>query len=122
MMKYQVGQRLTGKINNITKLGIFITIADHQTGLIHHSDFGNNWLRESHNYQVGQTIRVVVLHNHHGKLALSKMRVNDPELLDPTNPFSSTKPADFQTVLTETLSAAKSETAKLTADLVKYAD
>lgn len=45
-MKYQVGQRVTGVINNITDLGIFLTLPGRRSGLIHHSDFENNWPRE----------------------------------------------------------------------------
>ena len=47
MKKYQAGNRVTGVINNITDLGIFVTLPNRHSGLIHHSDFGNNWPRES---------------------------------------------------------------------------
>lgn len=121
-MKYQVGQRVTGIINNISDLGIFVTLSHHQTGLIHHSDFNNNWLREKNNYHVGEQIRVVVLHNYIGKIALSRMRVNDPDLIDHTNPFSDTKMADFTKTLTQTVNDAQKEIKKLEQDLVSYAD
>ena len=38
-MKYQVGNRVTGVINNITDLGVFLTLPGRQSGLIHHKDF-----------------------------------------------------------------------------------
>ena len=54
MKKYQAGNRVTGVINNITDLGIFVTLPNRHSGLVHHSDFGNNWARERRQYQVGQ--------------------------------------------------------------------
>ena len=121
-MKYQVGQRVTGTINNISDLGIFVTLSHHKTGLVHHSDFGNNWLREKNNYHVGEHIRLVIIHNYKGKIGLSKMRVNDPDLIDHTNSFSDTKKADFTRVLSKTVSDAKKEIKKLEKDLVSYAN
>ena len=121
-MKYQVGQRVTGIINNINDLGIFVTLSHHQTGLIHHSDFNNNWLREKNNYHIGEQIRLVIIHNYKGKIGLSKMRVNDPDLIDHTNSFSDTKKADFTRVLSTTVSDAKKEIKKLEKDLISYAN
>lgn len=116
-MKYQVGQRVTGVINNITDLGIFVTLPGRRSGLIHHNDFGENWQRVRRNYEVGQSVRVVLVQNFKGKLGLSVMRVNDPQLVDPTNPFSKTKSADFMTVMTTTLENAKTELAYLKKEL-----
>lgn len=70
-MKYQVGERVNGVINNITDLGIFLTLSHRHTGLIHYSDFGDNWLRERNRYQKGQELHVVIVHNRKGKLGLS---------------------------------------------------
>ncbi|WEV70599.1 S1 RNA-binding domain-containing protein [Lactobacillus sp. ESL0785] len=121
-MKYQVGQRITGVINNITDLGIFVTLPGRRSGLVHHNDFGNNWERERHNYQRGQKLRVVVVHHFKGRIELSKMRVNDPTLIDPTNQFSSTKKENFLTVLTKTSELAQAEIKQLHHELTHYAD
>lgn len=121
-MKYQVGQRLTGTINNISDLGIFVTLPHHVSGLIHHSDFGNDWLREKINFNIGEQIRVVIIHNYKGKIALSKKRVNDPEIIDHTNPFSDKKNADFDSVLSQTIKNARSEIKNLEHELISYAD
>lgn len=112
-MKFQVGDRVNGVINNITDLGIFLTLPGRHSGLIHHSDFGNNWLRERQHYRVGDELRVVIIHNYKGKLSLSLMRVNDPELIDHHNQFSNVKPADFTEVLNKTSQDAKKEIAHL---------
>ncbi|MDF7639477.1 S1 RNA-binding domain-containing protein [Lactobacillus sp. ESL0791] len=116
-MKYQVGQRVTGVINNITDLGIFLTLPGRRSGLVHHDDFGENWLRERHNFRNGQEIRVVVIHNFKGKLALSLKRVNDPLLIDPLNQFSKTKTTDFEQVMNKTLKDAKKEITYLKKEL-----
>lgn len=112
-MKYQVGDRVTGQINNITDLGIFLTLPGHKSGLVHHSDFGNNWLRQRNQLKVGDKLRVVVIHNHKGRLALSLSRVKDPDLIDQHNQFSKTAKQDFDSVLNQTLADAKTEIAKL---------
>lgn len=112
-MKYPVGHRLTGVINNITDLGIFVSLPGHHYGLVHHRDFGNDWLRSRQHYHVDQDVRVVITHNYHGRLALSLRRVNDPHLLDRQNPFSETKAADFEHVLEQTVQDAHNEIVKL---------
>lgn len=119
-MKYQVGQRVNGKINNITDLGIFLTLPGRQSGLIHHSDFGNDWPRERNLHRVGDQLRVVVLHHYKGRLSLSRMRVNDPELVDHTNQFSQVKAADFTRVLNQTVADAQDEINKLKDNLIKF--
>lgn len=121
-MKYQVGQRVTGTINNIRDLGIFVTLPHRVSGLIHHNDFGNNWSQAKRKFQVGQDIRVVVIHNYHGKIALSQTRVNDDKLVDHTNVFSDTKPEDFAKVLAKTVTDADQEIKKLNRELIDYAN
>lgn len=113
MEKYQAGNRVTGVINNITDLGIFVTLPNRHSGLVHHSDFGNNWLRERRRYHVGDEVRVVVVHIYKGRFNLSITRVNDPKLVDHDNQFSKTKPADFDQVLNQTTRDAKEEIEKL---------
>lgn len=109
MKKYQVGNRVTGVINNVTKLGIFVTLPGDRFGLIHHSDFAGDWPRMKRRYKKGDQVRVVVVHSYKGRLALSLRRVNDPNLIDHANQFSQTKAADFAAVLKQTMQDAKSE-------------
>lgn len=119
-MKFQVGQRVTGRINSVTDLGIFVTLPKHASGLIHHNDFGSNWVREQRKYQIGDSIRVVIINNK-GKIDLSKMRLNDATLIDPTNEFSNTKKEDFLPVLTKTMNDAQTEIKKLQQEMTNYA-
>lgn len=118
-MKYEVGRRLTGVINNITDLGIFVTLPGRHYGLIHHSNFGNNWLRVRNQHQVGEKIRVVIIHNYRGRLGLSLSRLNDPKLVDPTNQFRKTPAQDFEQVLGQTVQDAKTEIKQLRKILTK---
>lgn len=103
-MKFPVGLRVNATINNITPLGIFVTLPRHHHGLIHHKDFGERWSNMKNNFEKGQKIRVVVVANHNGKLALSLARVDDPNLLDPTNQFNQDK--HFAQTLTKLVSDA----------------
>jgi S1 RNA binding domain protein len=121
-MRYQVGQRVTGVINKITDLGIFVTLPPNISGLVHHSDFGDNWFRERIRYKIGEPLRVVILHNYKGKIDLSKMRLNDPDLIDRTNKFSTTKEEDFLQVLNQTVVNGEKMIKKLQQELVDYAN
>lgn len=112
-MKYEVGQRVTGVINNITDLGIFLTLPGNKSGLIHHKDFDGNWLRERNQHRVGDELRVVVVHNYKGRLGLSLARVNDPDLIDHSNRFSKVKEQDFSKILNQTAADAKAEIKQL---------
>lgn len=98
-MKYKIGLRVNGEINNITRAGIFVTLDKKHHGLIYYKEFGENWENISAKYEKGQEVRVVVINNKDGKLALSLKQVNNPELLDPTNQFNNQK--NFAKTLTE---------------------
>ncbi|MDO4912667.1 MAG: S1 RNA-binding domain-containing protein [Lactobacillus sp.] len=102
-MKYQVGDRITGTINKITDVGVFVSLGKRDFGLVHHSDFKDGWAREKLKLKLGQKVRVVVLQNKQGKLALSIKRVNDPELIDQSNIFNKVGPAEFLETLEKTL-------------------
>ena len=90
-MKFLIGLRLDAQVNNITKLGVFVSLPHRRHGLIHHKDFGERWPNVKDNFVKGQDLRVVVVNNQNGKLALSLTRVNDPDLVDPTNQFNENK-------------------------------
>ncbi|CCI86620.1 S1 RNA-binding domain-containing protein [Lactobacillus gigeriorum] len=119
-MKYQVGQRVTGIINNVGDIGLFLTLPGHRSGLIHHSDWSGNWSRERNRYRVGDELRVVVTKVAKGRIALSLARLNDPDLLDPTNQVSNVSKTDFAKVMTTTLSDSHQEIAKLTQALDRF--
>ncbi|MCI1290431.1 MAG: S1 RNA-binding domain-containing protein [Lactobacillus sp.] len=118
-MIYPVGQRVNGQINNITDLGIFVSLDQHHSGLVHHSDFGQEWPLAQRRYEVGQTVRVVVDRRRGRQIGLSLNRVNDDQLVDPTNDYRNLAPADFERVLEKLVRRAEQENhrfAKLIAD------
>ncbi|KRL62567.1 S1 RNA-binding domain-containing protein [Lactobacillus psittaci] len=115
-MKYQLGQRVTGKINNIVDYGLFVSL-NGVSGLVHESDFGANWEREKGHFQIGQEVRVVITKLEKHKVALSLKRVNDSDLVDPTNQFSDLAASDFETTLANLVEQSQSEIKKLKDDL-----
>lgn len=112
-MKYQVGDRVTGTINNVTDLGIFLTLPGHRSGLIHRNDFLNDWAKERRRFEVGQALRVVVTNTFKGRLGLSLNKVNSLEYIDHHNPFTKVNKKDFDHVLNKTVEEAKKEIKKL---------
>lgn len=87
-MKYRIGLRVNGEINNITKAGVFVTLDRKHHGLIYYKEFGDDWENVPKKYEKGQKIRLVIINNKDGKLSLSLKQVNNPDLLDPTNQFN----------------------------------
>lgn len=120
MAKYQVGERVTGVINNITDLGIFVTLDARKLGLIHHSDWDGSWPSQRGRYRIGDEIRSVIVHVNKGKLGLSLARINDPDLIDPTNQYNQVKAADFAKVLNQTSAKAKKAISDLEQVLEEY--
>lgn len=110
-MKFPVGLRLNGRINNVTDLGVFVDLPHHHHGLIFKKDFGQKWASQRHNYEIGQELRVVIVNNYHGKIALSLAQVNNPDLVDPTNSFNEKE--DFQKTLTELVEKANDQISNL---------
>ncbi|CCI81263.1 S1 RNA-binding domain-containing protein [Lactobacillus hominis] len=106
-MKFPIGLRITGKVNNVTELGVFVDLPHHHHGLIHHKDFGDKWASQRKKISQGDEIRVVIFNNYRGKIALSLARVNDPDLIDPTNSYNNK--ADFSKSLTELLNDSRRE-------------
>lgn len=90
-MEFPIGLRLNAKINNITKLGFFVTLPHRHHGLIFYKDFGDKWENAKNKYNVGDEVRVVIISNHQGKISLSLSQVNNPDLIDPTNEFKDSK-------------------------------
>ncbi|QNQ81799.1 S1 RNA-binding domain-containing protein [Lactobacillus sp. PV037] len=110
-MKYKIGLRVNGKVNNITKTGIFVTLDKKHHGLIYYKEFGNDWKNIQAKYEKGQELRVVVINNKDGKLALSLKQVNNPDLVDPTNQFNHQE--NFSKTLEEVINEADKKISSL---------
>lgn len=106
-MKFPIGLRINGRVNNVTKVGVFLDLPHHHHGLVHYKDFGAKWASQKDKISKGDELRVVVVNNYHGKIALSLARVNEPDLKDPTNFFNDHQ--NFDKDLTSLLESSKHE-------------
>ena len=83
MIKYEKGKIVTGYVTGIEKYGIFVSLDEYYTGLIHISEISPNFVRNVANYvNIGETIRMKVIEvdemRHHIKLSIKNFdyRVN----------------------------------------------
>ncbi len=62
MSKYEVGKIVTGCVTGIENYGIFVSLNEYYSGLIHISEISNKFVRDPSNFvEVGETIRVKVI-------------------------------------------------------------
>ena len=60
--KYKIGNIVTGCVTGIEKYGIFVSLDDYYSGLIHISEISDFFVRNINDYvTIGETIRVKVL-------------------------------------------------------------
>ena len=59
---YKVGDIVTGCVTGIEKYGIFVSLDDYYSGLIHISEISDSYVRNIDDYvKIGDTIRVKIL-------------------------------------------------------------
>lgn len=62
MTKYKRGQITVGCVTGIEKYGIFVSLDEYYSGLIHISEISSSYVRNIHDYvKVGETINVKIL-------------------------------------------------------------
>ena len=62
MIKYNIGDIISGKVTGIEKYGIFLSLADGSSGLIHISEISDQFVRNVSDYVVmGETIKARVI-------------------------------------------------------------
>ncbi len=62
MVKYKEGKIVTGYVTGIEKYGIFVTLDEYYTGLIHISEISSKYVRDISKFvEIGETIRMKVL-------------------------------------------------------------
>ena len=62
MLKYEKGRIVTGQVTGIEKYGIFVSLDEFYSGLIHISEFSDNFVKTIREFvSVGQEIRLRVL-------------------------------------------------------------
>lgn len=101
MEKYRVGEIVTGCVTGIEKYGIFISLDDYYSGLIHISEISEGFVRNIHDYvKMGETINAKVLEEnpkeHHVKLSIKgieyrKSRINKTKIVETPEGFNTLK-------------------------------
>lgn len=76
--KYKVGSVVSGCVTGIEKYGIFVSLDDYYSGLIHISEISDSFVRNVEDYvKIGETIKVKILEiddeNCHIKLSIKKI-------------------------------------------------
>ena len=78
MLKYEKGKIVIGQVTGIEKYGIFISLDEFYSGLIHISEISDGFVKNIKDYvNVGETIRAKVVEtdedNYHVKLSIKNM-------------------------------------------------
>lgn len=84
MSKYGKGKIITGCVTGVENYGIFVTLDEYYSGLIHISEISNNFVRNINDYvNIGETIKAKVVDvdddNYHVKLSIKDIdyRINN---------------------------------------------
>lgn len=78
MPEFKNNDIVTGCVTGIEKYGIFVSLDNYYSGLIHISEISDNFVRNINDYvNIGETIRVKILaideDNHHLKLSIKNI-------------------------------------------------
>ena len=78
MQKYETGKIVTDQVTGIEKYGIFISLDEFYSGLIHISEISDGFVKNIKDYvDIGETIRAKVVEidedNYHVKLSIKNM-------------------------------------------------
>ena len=82
MSKYEKGKIITGCVTGIENYGIFVTLDEYYSGLIHISEISSNFVRNINDYvNIGETIKAKVVdiddENYHVKLSIKDINYKD---------------------------------------------
>ena len=78
MLKYEKGKIVTGQVTGIEKYGIFVSLDEFYSGLIHISEISDGFVKNVKDYvEIGETIKARVVEmdedNYHVKLSIKNM-------------------------------------------------
>lgn len=82
VMKYEKGNIVTGKVTGIENYGIFISLDDEYTGLIHISEISEGYVRNVNDFaKIGESIKTRIIDidnsNKHMKLSLKSAEIKN---------------------------------------------
>ena len=62
MARYEVGNIVVGCVTGIENYGIFVSLNEYYSGLIHISEISSKYVKDINNYvEIGETIRVKII-------------------------------------------------------------
>ena len=71
-MNLEAGQILEGKVTGITKFGVFVSLDEKTTGMVHISEVSKDYVKDLNEYvKLNDVVRVKVLSTDAGKISLS---------------------------------------------------
>ncbi|KRL66317.1 S1 domain-containing RNA-binding protein [Companilactobacillus versmoldensis] len=77
-MTVEVGSKTEGKVTGITNFGAFVDLGDNKSGMVHISEIADSYVKDIHDVlKVGDTVKVLVLNDKDGKIALSIKQASD---------------------------------------------
>lgn len=79
MLKYSKGKIVTGQVTGIEKYGIFVSLDEFYSGLIHISEISDGFVKNINDYvNIGETIKAKVVETddklYHVKLSIKNMK------------------------------------------------
>lgn len=101
MADFKCNDIVTGCVTGIEKYGIFVSLNNYYSGLVHISEISKNYVKNVDDYvDLGETIKVRILgvdeDNHHLKLSIKDLdyrmnRKNKSKIIETPNGFSTLK-------------------------------
>ncbi len=81
MNNIKVGKIVEGQITGITKYGVFVSLEDNYTGMVHISEVSNKFVSDlEHEFKIGDIVKVKILEIDENKLqvklSIKKVRTN----------------------------------------------
>lgn len=78
MLKYEKGRIVTGQVTGIEKYGIFVSLDEFYSGLIHISEISDGFVKDINDYvTIGETIKARIVEadeeTYHVKLSIKNM-------------------------------------------------
>ena len=81
MNKYKIGQKITGTVTGIEDYGIFVSLNDKTSGLIHISEISDSYVNDVNDYTtIGKNINAKIIgieDNNKLKLSIKKLYKNN---------------------------------------------
>ena len=90
-MEVEEGSIVEGKVSGITSFGVFVTLGENVTGMVHISEVSRDYVKDIKDFvKMGDTVKVKVLAlNPNGKISLSLKQAEEPERKEKRKPKNS---------------------------------